>query len=121
MNNVDYKLLSRLAFEKRNPNAQFELAKKYKEGIDIKQNMSTARLLLLMAARKRYQHAVWTIAYNYQSGDWGFPIDRLKSSYWNEQLLMTLQEDTRNNEKHTESLSVHAQDNLNILAFATKQ
>lgn len=88
MSSVDYKLLSLLAFEKKYPVAQFELAKKYKEGIEIQEDMSIARLLLIMAARKKHQKAIWIIAYGYQSGEWGFQVDRVKSSYWNRQLLM---------------------------------
>ena len=120
VNNVDYKLLLRLAFKKGNATAQFELAMKYKEGIDVQQDMSIARELLLMAARRKHHKAIWITAYNYQSGEWGFPVDMVKSTYWNGQLIINLSQDIDKTKKYAQKLSGDIQDHRNILAFATK-
>jgi len=117
VNNADYKLLSHLAFEKGNTVAQFELVRKYKDGIEVQQNMSVARLLLLMAARNKHRKAIWIAAYSYQLGKWGFLVDKVKSSYWNRQLLMNWRKDINRGKKDAQGLFGDIREQQNILAF----
>lgn len=117
VNNADYKLLTRLAFERGNSVAQFELARKYKEGIELQKNMPMARLLLLKAARNKHRKAIWIVAYSYQIGKWGFPVNKVKSSYWNRQLLMNWRKDIDRGKRDAQSLFGDIQKQQNILAF----
>lgn len=104
MSTVSYQLLSNLAFDKGNANALFQLALKFMKGIEIKQNIEIAQLLLLMAARKEHRRAMWLIAFNYQMGAWGFPRDPDKSVYWYRLLIKKWHEDADNGD--TDALGV---------------
>lgn len=119
MNNADYKLLTRLAFEKENPVAQFELAIKYKKGIEVQKDMPIARLLLLMAARNKHRKAMWITAYSYQVGGWGFPIDESKFRYWNGQLLLNWDKDINRGDRNAR-LSYEDTQQQNVLTFTQR-
>ena len=54
------------------------------------------RELLIDAAKKGNNRAIWMIAAGYQSGWWGFPVDKMQSMKWYGLLIGSWKKDAEN-------------------------
>lgn len=75
------------------PDAQFALAKHYRDGTAGPPNRAKSVDLLLQAAGSGHYRAMWMVAAGYQFGRWGFPRDEQRALLWDNRIIQKLHRD----------------------------
>ena len=65
------------------------------KGIGMKTDSRRGRTLMLAAARSSDRKAGWLLAVYYKTGQYNFPIDKVRSNYWLQRTEKRLHSDAR--------------------------